>query len=80
MQAVPAVHGPADGHRDASGHINCEVTGFVLSGPGLPTVYLSGNNASMSAVKDVADRVGEIDIAVLFAGRRACRPRNAGGH
>ena len=40
----------------------------MLSGPGLPTVYLSGDNASMSAVKDVADRVGEIDIAVLFAG------------
>ncbi|MGZ4509897.1 MAG: MBL fold metallo-hydrolase [Mycobacterium sp.] len=67
-QAVPAVHGPADGKRDASGHVNCEVTGFVLSGPGLPTVYLSGDNASMSAVKDVSDRVGTIDVAVLFAG------------
>jgi L-ascorbate metabolism protein UlaG (beta-lactamase superfamily) len=67
-QAVPAVHGPADGQRDAGGHVNCEVTGFVLSGPGLPTVYLSGDNASLSAVKDVADRVGSIDIAVLFAG------------
>jgi L-ascorbate metabolism protein UlaG (beta-lactamase superfamily) len=67
-QAVPAVHGPADGQRDASGHVNCEVTGFVLSGPGVPTVYLSGDNASMSAVKDVADRVGNIDVAVLFAG------------
>lgn len=68
VQAVPAVHGPADGQRDAGGHINCEVTGFVLSGPGLPTVYLSGDNASMTAVKDVADRVGRVDIAVLFAG------------
>ncbi|ORW85954.1 Zn-dependent hydrolase [Mycobacterium sp. IEC1808] len=67
-QAVPAVHGPADGQRDAGGHVNCEVTGFVLSGPGLPTVYLSGDNASMSAVKAVADRVGEVDVAVLFAG------------
>lgn len=67
-QAVPAVHGPADGQRDAGGHVNCEVTGFVLSGPGLPTVYLSGDNASMSTVKDVADRVGAIDVAVLFAG------------
>jgi L-ascorbate metabolism protein UlaG (beta-lactamase superfamily) len=67
-QAVPAVHGPADGQRDAGGHVNCEVTGFVLSGPGVPTVYLSGDNASMSAVKQVADRVGEIDVAVLFAG------------
>jgi hypothetical protein len=43
---------------NASGHINCEVTGFVLSGPGLPTVYL----------KNVADRVRGIDVAVLFAG------------
>jgi hypothetical protein len=68
VQAVPAVYGPADGQRDASGHINCEVSDFVLSGPGLPTVYLSGANASMGAVKDVADRVGEIDMAVLFAG------------
>jgi L-ascorbate metabolism protein UlaG (beta-lactamase superfamily) len=67
-QAVPAVHGPADGQRDASGHVNCEVTGFVLSGPGVPTVYISGDNASLSAVKEVADRVADIDIAVLFAG------------
>ncbi len=68
VQAVPAVHGPADGQRDDGGHVNCEVTGFVLSGPSLPTVYLSGDNASMAAVKDVADRAGVIDVAVLFAG------------
>jgi L-ascorbate metabolism protein UlaG (beta-lactamase superfamily) len=68
VQAVPAVHGPADGQRDAGGHVNCEVTGFVLSGPELPTVYLSGDNASIAAVKDVADRVGTVDIAVIFAG------------
>ena len=68
VQAVPAVHGPADGQRDAGGHVNCEVTGFVLSGPGLPTVYLSGDNASISAVKDIADRVGAVDVAIIFAG------------
>ena len=39
-QAVPAVHGPADGMRDMEGHVNCEVTGFVLYGPNLPD-YLS---------------------------------------
>jgi L-ascorbate metabolism protein UlaG (beta-lactamase superfamily) len=77
-QAVPAVHGPADGQRDASGHINCEVTGFVLSGPGLPTVYLSGDNASMSAVKDVADRVGDVDVAVLFAGAASVQTKEGG--
>jgi len=78
VQAVPAVHGPADGQRDASGHVNCEVTGFVLSGPGLPTVYLSGDNASMGAVKDVADRVGQIDIAVLFAGAASVAAKERG--
>jgi L-ascorbate metabolism protein UlaG (beta-lactamase superfamily) len=78
VQAVPAVHGPADGNRDASGHVNCEVTGFVLSGPWLPTVYLSGDNASIRAVKDVADRVGEIDIAVLFAGAASVATKERG--
>lgn len=78
VQAVPAVHGPADGQRDASGHINCEVTGFVLSGPGVPTVYLSGDNASMGAVKELADRVRDIDIAVLFAGAASVPTKERG--
>lgn len=78
VQAVPAVHGPADGQRDAGGQINCEVTGFVLSGPGLPTVYLSGDNASMAAVKGVADRVGRVDIAVLFAGAASVPTKERG--
>ncbi len=78
VQAVPAVHGPADGQRDASGHINCEETGFVLSSPGLPTVYLSGDNASMVTVKDVADRAGKIDIAVLFAGAASVQTKERG--
>jgi L-ascorbate metabolism protein UlaG (beta-lactamase superfamily) len=68
VQAVPAVHGPADGQRDEGGHVNCEVTGFVLSGADLPTVYLSGDNASVGAVKEIADRVGTVDVAVIFAG------------
>ncbi|MGA8332146.1 MAG: MBL fold metallo-hydrolase [Mycobacterium sp.] len=68
VQAVPAVHGPADGQRDAGGHVNCEVTGFVLSGAGLPTVYLSGDNASVGTVKTIAERVGTVDVAVIFAG------------
>src|SRR3981081_231148 len=28
-QAVPAVHGPADGMGDLEGHVTCEATGFV---------------------------------------------------
>jgi L-ascorbate metabolism protein UlaG (beta-lactamase superfamily) len=78
VQAVPAVHGPADGERDASGHINCEVSGFVLSGPGLPTAYLSGDNASIGVVKEVADRVGGIDVAVLFAGAASVATKERG--
>jgi L-ascorbate metabolism protein UlaG (beta-lactamase superfamily) len=34
VTAVPAVHGPEDGERDPDGFVNCEVIGFVLSGPG----------------------------------------------
>lgn len=68
VQAVPAVHGPADGQRNDTGYINCEVTGFVLSGPDLPTVYLSGDNASIGAVKSIGERIGTVDIAVIFAG------------
>lgn len=78
VQAVPAVHGPADGRRDMNGHVNCEVSGFVLYGPKLPTIYLSGDNASMDAVKEVADRVPEIDVAVLFAGAASVPDKERG--
>jgi L-ascorbate metabolism protein UlaG (beta-lactamase superfamily) len=68
VTAVPAVHGPEDGERDADGFVNCEVIGFVLSGQGLPTVYLSGDNASIRTVEEVARRTPAIDAAVLHAG------------
>lgn len=66
--AVPAVHGPEDAERDADGNVNCEVVGFVLSGPGLPTVYVSGDNASIRTVAEISRRVPDIDAAVLHAG------------
>lgn len=66
--AVPAVHGPEDGERDADGNVNCEVTGFVLSGEGLPTVYVSGDNASVRTVAEVSRRVPDIGVALLHAG------------
>jgi L-ascorbate metabolism protein UlaG (beta-lactamase superfamily) len=65
---VPAVHGPEDAERDADGNVNCEVVGFVLSGEGLPTIYVSGDNASIGAVADIARRVPVIDVAVLNMG------------
>ena len=63
VTGVPALHGP-EGAEAVLG----VVTGFVLSGEGLPTVYVSGDNASVDLVKQVADRFGPIDVAVLFAG------------
>ncbi|POX40824.1 MBL fold metallo-hydrolase, partial [Streptomyces sp. Ru72] len=65
---VPAVHGPEDGELDADGNVNCEVTGFVLSGQGLPTVYVSGDNASIRTVAEISRRVPDIDVAVPHAG------------
>ncbi|MFF7212947.1 MBL fold metallo-hydrolase [Streptomyces sp. NPDC008238] len=66
--AVPAQHGPDDGERDEQGHVNCEVTGFVLTGDGLPTIYVSGDNASLAVVAEITGRVPPVDVAVLFVG------------
>ena len=68
VTAVPAVHGPEDGERDADGFVNCEVIGFVVSGPDLPAVYVSGDNASIAAVTEIARRTPAIDAVVLHAG------------
>jgi L-ascorbate metabolism protein UlaG (beta-lactamase superfamily) len=68
VTAVPAVHGPEDGERDADGFVNCEVIGFVLSGPDLPTIYVSGDNASIRTVTEIARRAPAIDAVVLHAG------------
>jgi L-ascorbate metabolism protein UlaG (beta-lactamase superfamily) len=68
VTAVPAVHGPEDGERDPDGFVNCEVIGFVLSGHGLPTVYISGDNASIRTVAEIARRLPDIDAVVLHAG------------
>jgi L-ascorbate metabolism protein UlaG (beta-lactamase superfamily) len=68
VTAVPAVHGPEDAERDADGFVNCEVIGFILAGPDLPTIYVSGDNASIGAVTDIARRAPAIDAVVLHAG------------
>jgi L-ascorbate metabolism protein UlaG (beta-lactamase superfamily) len=68
VTAVPAVHGPEDGERDADGFVNCEVVGFILSGHDLPTIYVSGDNASIQTVAEIARRGPAIDATVLHAG------------
>ncbi|WP_328315751.1 MBL fold metallo-hydrolase [Streptomyces sp. NBC_00388] len=68
VTAVPALHGPDGVDRGADG----EVTGFVLSGAGVPTTYISGDNASVKVAKKAGERIkkdiGPIDTAILFAG------------
>ncbi|NKQ56438.1 MBL fold metallo-hydrolase [Amycolatopsis sp. K13G38] len=61
--SVPALHGPP-GCESLTG----DVIGFVLRGRGLPSVYVSGDNASLEVVRAVAKRIGSIDVALLFAG------------
>jgi L-ascorbate metabolism protein UlaG (beta-lactamase superfamily) len=63
VTAVPAQHGP-----DGTDHITGPVIGFILAGESLDTVYVSGDNASLDVVRSIAQRVGEVDIAILFAG------------
>ncbi|MEW2401469.1 MBL fold metallo-hydrolase [Streptomyces sp. NPDC046862] len=73
VTAVPALHGP-DGLAQ---RVMGDVAGFVLSADDLPTVYVSGDNASLDAVQRTADRFGPVDTAVLFIG--AVRSPRVGG-
>ncbi|MFJ8469481.1 MBL fold metallo-hydrolase [Streptomyces swartbergensis] len=66
VTGVPAIHGP--GPREEVEPITGQVVGFVLTGEGLPTVYVSGDNASLDAVKEIAERFAPVDTAILFAG------------
>jgi L-ascorbate metabolism protein UlaG (beta-lactamase superfamily) len=63
VTAVPAQHGP-----DGTDHITGPVIGFLLGGPGLDTVYVSGDNASLDVVRAIAEHAGGVDVAVLHAG------------
>ncbi len=78
VEAAPAVHGPLDGATDADGNVNCEVTGWVLSGEGLPTIYVSGDNASVGVVAEVTAHHPRIDVAVLFCGAARVAQRERG--
>jgi L-ascorbate metabolism protein UlaG (beta-lactamase superfamily) len=63
ITAVPALHGPP-GIEDIIG----PVVGFVLQAPTLPSVYVSGDNASLDHVDSIAARYAPIGVAILFAG------------
>ena len=65
ITAVPALHGPPGSERLVG-----EVTGFMLESDDEsdPTVYVSGDNASLPLVEQIASRFPLVDVAVLFAG------------
>ncbi|MFC9995953.1 MBL fold metallo-hydrolase [Nocardia sp. NPDC127526] len=63
VTGVPALHGP-EGAEALSG----VVTGFILQADGQPTVYVSGDNASVDLVEQIATRIGRIDLAILNVG------------
>ena len=62
VTAVPARHG-APGMETIAG----PVTGFILRAAGWPTVYISGDNASVGIAEEIAERFS-IEVALLFCG------------
>ncbi|MFF9078007.1 MBL fold metallo-hydrolase [Streptomyces sp. NPDC014735] len=66
VTGVPAIHGP--GAREEVEPVTGQVVGFVLTGEGLPTVYVSGDNASLDVVEEIAGRYAPVDTAIVFAG------------
>ncbi|MFD3665417.1 MBL fold metallo-hydrolase [Streptomyces sp. NPDC058659] len=66
VTGVPALHGP--GTREEVEPFTGQVVGFVLTGQDLPTFYVSGDNASLGLVEEIAERFGPVDTAILFAG------------
>jgi L-ascorbate metabolism protein UlaG (beta-lactamase superfamily) len=60
---MPALHGPP-GSLEWVG----PVVGYLLESDGEPSVYVSGDNASLDLVHEIAARHAPVGIAVLFAG------------
>jgi L-ascorbate metabolism protein UlaG (beta-lactamase superfamily) len=60
---VPALHGPPE-----VASRNGPVIGFMLRAEGQPTVYISGDNASVDVVNEIVAEYAPIDAAVLFVG------------
>jgi L-ascorbate metabolism protein UlaG (beta-lactamase superfamily) len=63
ITAVAAHHGSPEMFER-----NGPVLGFVLRGDGLPTIYISGDNASVELVREITTEHGPFDAAILFAG------------
>ncbi|KJS51544.1 Zn-dependent hydrolase, partial [Streptomyces rubellomurinus subsp. indigoferus] len=59
VTGVPALDGP--GAREDVEAVTGQVGGFVLGGEGLPSVYGSGDNASLEVVGEIAQRYAPLD-------------------
>ncbi|PZQ90755.1 MAG: Zn-dependent hydrolase [Leifsonia xyli] len=69
VTALPGRHGP----RALASRIG-PVTSFLVTAPGEPSLYVSGDNSSLRFVREHAERFGPVDIAVLFAGAARVSP------
>ncbi|MCS0500198.1 MBL fold metallo-hydrolase [Protaetiibacter mangrovi] len=69
VTALPGRHGP----RALASRIG-PVTGFHLAAPGEPSLYVSGDNSSIALVREHAERLGPVDLAILFAGAARVAP------
>ncbi|MER6563970.1 MBL fold metallo-hydrolase [Streptomyces sp. NPDC001027] len=63
VTGVPARHGPA-GCEPVTG----DVIGFMLTSDDLPSIYVSGDNAALEHVREIAKRFAPVDTAILFLG------------
>lgn len=63
VTGVPARHGPV-GCEPVTG----DVIGFMLTSDDLPSVYVSGDNAALEHVEEIAGKFAPVDTAVLFLG------------
>lgn len=59
-----------DGSEDATAPTN----GFILASDGLPSVYVSGDNASVAVADEIAQRRYRIDVAVVHVGAARVPP------
>ncbi|MGC4783357.1 MBL fold metallo-hydrolase [Micromonospora zamorensis] len=73
VTAVPALHGTPE-----IGVHNGPVVGFVLEATDWPTVYVSGDNASLDVVAVVAEQFPSIEIAFLNLGAARIAVRGDG--
>ncbi|QNO38056.1 MBL fold metallo-hydrolase [Protaetiibacter sp. SSC-01] len=69
VTALPGRHGP----RVLASRIG-PVTAFLVTAPGEPSLYVSGDNSSLALVHQHASRFGPVDIAILFAGAARVSP------